>query len=294
MLVTSNGASHTDHKTDSVDHKPLLPFVIGKLESEIQNLELGATTRLTQIEIIWIKKGRGDLIADFSTVAFDGNIIFCLAPGVQRRIVTDTELHGYYLSLSTDFLRLSEGQTHSSILSAQHVRVSRFVVLEPDKDLAYEMTDVISKMIKEYSNYYLLRSEILKGLVKVFAIYLTRNTNPNLSAAVTGRDSEMVNRFMTLVSMHFATKKKVSEYADELCVTPNYLNQMVKRATGFPASYHIQQQIVLEAKRQAASSGLRMKEIADALGFQDYAHFSKFFKTYSGISFSNFKSALTT
>jgi AraC family transcriptional activator of pobA len=162
MLVTSNEVTHTDHKTDSVDHKSILPFVIGKLESEVQDLQLGATTRLTQIEIIWIKRGRGNLIADFSTVAFDGNIIFCLAPGAQRRIVADTELHGYYLSLSTDFLRLSEGQTNSSILSAQHVRVSKFVALEPEKELEYEMTDVISKMIKEYTHYYMLRSEILK------------------------------------------------------------------------------------------------------------------------------------
>jgi AraC-like DNA-binding protein len=32
-----------------------------------------------------------------------------------------------------------------------------------------------------------------------------------------------------------------------------------------------------------------MKEVADNLGFCDYAHFSKFFKNYSGISFSTFR-----
>ena len=46
---------------------------------------------------------------------------------------------------------------------------------------------------------------------------------------------------------------------------------------------------MLEAKRQAAYSSLTMKEIAYQLGFDDIAHFSKFFKNVSGSSFTDFK-----
>ena len=49
------------------------------------------------------------------------------------------------------------------------------------------------------------------------------------------------------------------------------------------------QRVVLEAKRQATYSGASMKEIAHQLGFDDIAHFSKFFKNFSGLSFSNYK-----
>lgn len=84
----------------------------------------------------------------------------------------------------------------------------------------------------------------------------------------------------------------VTDYADELIVTPNYLNEVIKKITGFPASHHIQQRIVLEAKRQAAYSNLSMKEVAYQLGFDDMAHFSKFFKNASGQSFTDFKKAL--
>jgi AraC-like DNA-binding protein len=67
------------------------------------------------------------------------------------------------------------------------------------------------------------------------------------------------------------------------------LNRIVKKLSGFPVSYHIQQQIVLEAKRLAHYSDRSMKEIAYMLGFEDLAHFSKFFKNNSGMNFSNFK-----
>jgi YesN/AraC family two-component response regulator len=94
---------------------------------------------------------------------------------------------------------------------------------------------------------------------------------------------------MELVSRTSRTKKMVADYASELMVTPNYLNQIVKRVSGFPASHHIQQYLIIEAKRQATQSCRSMKEIAYDLGFDDLAHFSKFFKSKSGTNFTNFK-----
>ena len=84
----------------------------------------------------------------------------------------------------------------------------------------------------------------------------------------------------------------VSDYAGQLYVTPNYLNRTVKKITGFTASHHIQQHIITEAKRQAMFSLSSMKEIAYSLGFDNLAHFSKFFKTNSGMSFRDFKKGL--
>ena len=69
-------------------------------------------------------------------------------------------------------------------------------------------------------------------------------------------DREIVRKFIALVKAHFTTKKFVSDYADDLCVSPNYLNFVIKKITGYPASYHIHQYIVLEAKRHATHTRL--------------------------------------
>jgi YesN/AraC family two-component response regulator len=112
------------------------------------------------------------------------------------------------------------------------------------------------------------------------------------SATISKKEKELVSRFMEHLNNHFATKKLVSDYADDLCISPNYLNTIIKKATGFPASHHIQQCIIREAKCRALRSGVMMKEIAYDLGFNDLAHFSKFFKNYSGSSFSSFMKGL--
>lgn len=101
-----------------------------------------------------------------------------------------------------------------------------------------------------------------------------------------------VKRFMDLLKKNFTTHKMVADYARELCLTPSHLNKIVKKVSGFPASYHIQQQIILEAKRQAIYYGLSMKEVASSLGFDDYLHFSKFFKNNSGMNFTSFKNTM--
>ena len=94
---------------------------------------------------------------------------------------------------------------------------------------------------------------------------------------------------MELLDKNFKEKKMVAEYAAQLLVTPNYLNRIIKNITGFSAGHHIRQRIVLEAKRLGLYTAAGMKEIAYKLGFIDSAHFSKFFKTYAGLNFSEFK-----
>ncbi|HJT72955.1 MAG TPA: helix-turn-helix domain-containing protein, partial [Chitinophaga sp.] len=110
-----------------------------------------------------------------------------------------------------------------------------------------------------------------------------------LQTTMQTRNLELMERFKSLVEVHFKSHRKVADYARLLTVTPNYLNEIVKKISGYPASYHIRQRIVLEAKRRAAYSDVCMKEVAWYLGFSDIAHFSKFFKNTTGTTYSDFK-----
>jgi AraC family transcriptional activator of pobA len=120
-------------------------------------------------------------------------------------------------------------------------------------------------------------------------IYFSRNLKESERDVVQTREAELVRKFMSLLKKNFISQKMVSDYAGQLFVTPNYLNRTVKKITDFTASHHIQQQIILEAKRKAIYSTTSMKEIAYGLGFDNLAHFSKFFKNNCGMSFTDFK-----
>jgi AraC-like DNA-binding protein len=144
-------------------------------------------------------------------------------------------------------------------------------------------------MIKEDENQYSHSMELLKNYFKIFLIYLTRSLDENFHSLQQSRETELVRNFMELLDKNFKEKKMVAEYAAQLLVTPNYLNRIVKKITGYAAGHQIRQRIVLEAKRMGRYSDAGMKEIAYDLGFLDSAHFSRFFKTFGGINFSEFK-----
>jgi len=268
-------------KQETADDKASIrsdQFSILKLDCTIG--EFKSPEQLRNFEILFVKSGSGTLTVDLRKYKLAESTVYCLMPGQYRLLALSDNAVCYSLSLSPEFLHLSE-----SLIARNAVEW-----IAPSQE---ETEELIVRMHTEYHRQDTMSLEVLRSLLRVFIIYLYRG---RLDQPVDGtwlrNDQLITQKFFELLQKNFATKKLVSDYATDLCITPNYLNSIVKKQTGFPASYHIQQYIVTEAKRQVMYSDLRMKEVAEKLGFGDYAHFSKFFKNYSGINFSDFKRSI--
>lgn len=90
--------------------------------------------------------------------------------------------------------------------------------------------------------------------------------------------------FKAVLESSFITAKSPSEYAEKLNISTPYLNECIKNTTGFSTTHHIQQRIILEAKRLLYHSDKSIKEIAAELGYDDYPYFSRLFTKITGIS----------
>jgi len=102
---------------------------------------------------------------------------------------------------------------------------------------------------------------------------------------------EIVYRsFRELLERHYTTAKRPADYAQKLNLSTPYLNECVKNVTGYSVSYHIQQRIILEAKRLLFHSDKSVKEIAALLGYDDYPYFSRLFTKVTGITALAFRS----
>lgn len=244
--------------------------------------------------IVWVKKGAGIHLIDLDKFELQDNTVYCITPGQVHLMNINGPADGYVISFTSEFMGLAEENFDLLFNTGLFNTFSRSPLIKVNAVMQQEMEDMAGKMMKEYANFFLLRSEILRGYLKIFLIYLTRQFEGTNQSESQSKNIDLLKKFFSLIEKNFTGKRMVTYYADELVVTPNYLNEVVKKITGFPASHHIQQRIILEAKRQAAYSSLSMKEIAYQLGFDDIAHFSKFFKNASGRSFSDFKKKLTS
>jgi AraC-like DNA-binding protein len=271
-----------------------LPFHIQTLEDvdhECALLEENPM-KLSHFEFLWIKKGSGSLTVDFQEYSFSENVIYCLSPGQFRQLRADGPLEGYRLSLSGDFYFAAKGQVDYAFVFDKFSRGRNISVLTPEEEQLDDLNDILQLIVKEYNRSGVRHLDILSGFINIFMLYLSRSLTLKNPYPKYDSNTEKVIEFLALVKKHFLTKKMVSEYASQMAITPCYLNYIVKKISGFSASYHIQQCIMQEAKRQAVSEKMRLKELAYYLGFDDYAHFSKYFKNRCGMNFTSFRNAL--
>jgi AraC family transcriptional activator of pobA len=275
----------------------LMPFTIKTINHLFTDDKEAAdeTTRSNSYyTIIWILKGAGQYRVDMETGAIDPNRILCIKPGQSYQLGFSAPAEGFAISFTEAFLNAGEFDidfTNQTSLLQLFAQTDRIAVSD---ELKADMKDLVDRMIREYDNLYLYKMAILKRFLKIFLIYLTRQLTEDVEIVIQSRNRELVQKFTTLLEQHFKVNKMVSDYARYLCVTPSYLNEIIKKITGYSASYHIRQRIVLEAKRKALYSDVSMKEVAYELGFLDTAHFSKFFKSIVGNNFSEFKKEKVT
>lgn len=243
-----------------------------------------------RFEIIWVKQGSGTHQVDLNKIKIVKNSICGISPGQLHLIKETQDLKGVSISFSMDFVGLLEHNYDLIYNTGIFSSFSQSSIVHQCS--GEEMIEVVDRMIKEFDNYFLLRTEILRGYLQIFLIYLARQNKNTTHQSVQLNHIRLVNKFLKLLDENYTTKKLVGDYANELCITPNYMNEIVKKATGIPASEHIKKRIILEAKRQALYTNASMKEIAFSLGFTDPSHFSKFFKNACSMNFSKFKNEL--
>ena len=90
--------------------------------------------------------------------------------------------------------------------------------------------------------------------------------------------------FRKTLEHNYIAEKRPVDYAQKLNISTPYLNECVKNTTGFSVSHHIQERIILEAKRLLYYSHKSVKEIASELGFDDYPYFSRLFTKVTGMT----------
>jgi AraC-like DNA-binding protein len=74
------------------------------------------------------------------------------------------------------------------------------------------------------------------------------------------------------------------DYAEKLSIHVNHLNKILKETTSLTTSALIAGRILQEAQILLRQTNWTIAEIADSLGFSDFAHFAKFFKNETSIS----------
>ncbi|MBO0933786.1 helix-turn-helix domain-containing protein [Fibrella aquatilis] len=130
-----------------------------------------------------------------------------------------------------------------------------------------------------------LYAKLLAVLYRCRVAYQTfQESQLNQSAATL-----LTTRFVSLVQANYLSYRTVEAYASLLAVTPNHLNDSVRKATGRNAYRFITDKLTQEAQSLIRFTAADISEIAYQLNFSGPAHFSKFFKKHTGQTPGDFR-----
>lgn len=251
-----------------------LPYWVTEALSNTGNL-----TQCQSTEIIWCQGQPGQ--------------VFCVAHGDYRNPADFAGKEGYYIRFCSGSLGICN-ETNWQLFGLPFQNNESSAPL-PQINAALEtvLADMVTRLQHEQAAYMPWATESVAALLQLLSINLLRHREQTLQTPRDQRGVFFVRRFFQLLEGNYRQVKSVSEYAALLQVSPNHLNMVIKRITGYSPKYHISKRLIMEAQRSYTRHSQSMKEIAYDLGFMDIAHFSKFFKRTSGVTFMRFRETVS-
>lgn len=242
---------------------------------------------------VFLKEAKcGDLIYGRQYYDYQEGTVVCLAPGQVIGIEDNGETFqpkGWALCFHPDLIRGTSLGSHIKEYSYFSYEVNEALHLSQQErkifvdclhKISHELEHSIDRLSRRLiaTNIELLLDYCLRFYERQF---ITREHVNN----------DILTRFETLLDRYFESGRAQQEglpsvkwCAGELCLSPNYFGDLMKKETGKTAQEHIQFKLIDIAKELVLNPGRSISQISYELGFQYPQHFTRMFKKVVGMT----------
>lgn len=158
------------------------------------------------------------------------------------------------------------------------------------------LDEIVRKILFEYSQIIDRHSQaLIVSYIQLMLDYCTRYYDRQFYLR-TNLNQDLVSKFEIVLTDYFNSERtltnglpSVKYCADKLNMSPAYLSELLKKETGKTTQQHIQDNIIERAKTLLLGSDQQVGQVAYVLGFDYPQHFSKLFKSKTGMSPAEFR-----
>jgi AraC family transcriptional activator of pobA len=227
-----------------------------------------------------LKEGVGKLMIDFNEIQLLGGMLYYVLPTQVHHRIRNVGVDGWFMAVDLSLITQDCRNVFESGLLLQRPYELNEVQLKQCDKL---MVLLYEKYKEPDTNpfYVPVIHALLQSFLAIAAGFYNEHSGFNLKVS---RPAELSGQFKNMLTAELRSIKSPSDYAARLNVSESYLNEVIKKTTGFPVSYWIHQEVMTEAKRLLYYSQLTVKEIAHTLGYADHSYFSRLFRKLSGTS----------
>jgi AraC family transcriptional regulator, transcriptional activator of pobA len=266
-----------------------------------------APQRSARYGIRWILNGTGTCRVDFRAHSFGPDTLIFLTPYqpfvFQAAALAAAEsadsaaVSGVLIEFTPEFFCIERHRAEVGCSGVLFNTLYDTPVLALDAPGAAILNLALDQLRAELARGGLAQEDALMALLKLFLIQATRlklgqyQTETDLPVAAPVPTAPTASRLPDLLEHHFRTHKTAHDYAGLLGITAKALGRVVQRHFGRSVSELIQERVLMEAKRELFLTDAPVKAVAYGLGFDDPAHFSRYFRRGAGVSPEGYRRA---
>jgi AraC-like DNA-binding protein len=193
-----------------------------------------------------------------------------------------------------EFYCMADSHVEISCIGLIFLGYSKNLFLELREDDRIKISTLSQLFVEEFESEDYIKTDMLLALLKRFVIILTRLAKQQhfKDEALTDDKFDFIRQFNFHVETNFRKQHKVQFYADLMNKSPKTLSNIFSLYNYNSPMSIIHDRVISEAKRLLFYSDKSAKEIAFELGFDDAAHFSRFFKNATNQNTSSFRKSV--
>lgn len=238
-----------------------------------------AMRALSEPCLLWFTKGQGRLTISGVTRGYTAHNAVFIPAGVMHAFEANAQVFGSALFF---------GRNTDVVLpkTPLHLRVREVHAQQ-------EINVLIDSLLREIESDTPANDRATLAYAGLVGVWLERQARKADVVETPRADAtrRLVSRYTALLERNFRTGMGVSDFAEALGVTSTHLTRCCNIACGRPASALLQDRRIFEARKLLAETKIPVGKIAEQLGFNSPAYFTRAFQHLTGKSPSAFRKA---
>jgi len=205
---------------------------------------------------------------DFVPYPIEANQIWIIYPG-QVHYLDPTFIEGYCLAIDKHYFNriLFKEARQQAFTGHGHLK---FDVTEAMQEILEHLHSLIEIEFNSHK-----RANVLAQYLRLYIIHLQDlPVEPQKYIALDAR----IHKLLELVEAYYLTERKNEFYADKVALSSKRMNEILSISIGKSLKQHLQDRLLLEAKRLVGYSSDNIQDIAHKLQFSEVSYFNRFFK----------------
>lgn len=219
-----------------------------------------------------------------------GDVIIISEEQVVADYMLSQDCKGIALIMSYDFFQNIVSGVHELSALFLFARTHPVFHLDDNQTKALE-NDIEHIKEKIVDTGHRFRRELVMTMLKALIIDMSNIIYRFQQVGEAGQTrAEVIFRdFIQTVEKNYRTERRVSWYAQQLCITSKYLSETVRTVSRRTPSDWIDSYVTRELRVMLRNSTMSIKQIADELNFANQSFLGKYFKEHVGMSPSKFR-----